>query len=571
MEINQARQLVQQAVYEALKNLDEITISPEQVQQMVEIPKNSQLGDFAFPTFRLAKQLHQAPVKIAQNLAKEVDSSQFAQVCAQGPYVNFFLQRKDIAATTIEEVIKQKNNFGNSTVGANSVVTIDMSSPNIAKPMSMGHLRSTVIGNSIALILDKLNYHPVKINHLGDWGTQFGKLMVAYKKWGSEADVKKDPITNLQKYYVQFHKLDKEHPELDEEAREWFKKLENGDEEATQLWQWFRSESLKSFMKVYDELGIKFDSYNGEAFYNDKMDEILDLLEHKGLLQESKGAEIVDLGSDLPPALIKKSDGATLYITRDLAAALYRKRTYHFKKSLYVVGSEQSIHFEQLKAVLAKMGFTWAQDIEHIKFGLITANGKKLSTREGRVILLENVLHDSVQLAQEQIAEKNPTLANKDQVAHAVGVGAVIFHDLKNNRTDNFDFNLEEVVRFEGETGPYVQYTHARAMSILRKAGPQAQDEAAVFDSDVDDVTWEILKQLANFPETVQQAAQLREPSVIAKYALRLAKSFNHYYAQTKVLVDDDQLAARLNLVQAVAIVLKEALRLLGVQAPDEM
>ena len=571
MEINQARQLVQQAVYEALKNLDEITISPEQVQQMVERPKNSQLGDFAFPTFRLAKQLHQAPVKIAQNLAKEVDSSQFAQVCAQGPYVNFFLQRKDIAATTIEEVIKQKNNFGNSTVGANSVVTIDMSSPNIAKPMSMGHLRSTVIGNSIALILDKLNYHPVKINHLGDWGTQFGKLMVAYKKWGSEADVKKDPITNLQKYYVKFHKLDKEHPELDEEAREWFKKLENGDEEATQLWQWFRSESLKSFMKVYDELGIKFDSYNGEAFYNDKMDEILDLLEHKGLLQESKGAEIVDLGSDLPPALIKKSDGATLYITRDLAAALYRKRTYHFKKSLYVVGSEQSIHFEQLKAVLAKMGFTWAQDIEHIKFGLITANGKKLSTREGRVILLENVLHDSVQLAQEQIAEKNPTLANKEQVAHAVGVGAVIFHDLKNNRTDNFDFNLEEVVRFEGETGPYVQYTHARAMSILRKAAPQAQDEASVFDSDVDDVTWEILKQLANFPETVQQAAQLREPSIIAKYALHLAKSFNHYYAQTKVLVDDDQLAARLNLVQAVAIVLKEALRLLGVQAPDEM
>ena len=571
MEINQARQLVQQAVYEALKNLDEITISPEQVQQMVERPKNSQLGDFAFPTFRLAKQLHQAPVKIAQNLAKEVDSSQFAQVCAQGPYVNFFLQRKDIAATTIEEVIKQKNNFGNSTVGANSVVTIDMSSPNIAKPMSMGHLRSTVIGNSIALILDKLNYHPVKINHLGDWGTQFGKLMVAYKKWGSEADVKKDPITNLQKYYVKFHKLDKEHPELDEEAREWFKKLENGDEEATQLWQWFRSESLKSFMKVYDELGIKFDSYNGEAFYNDKMDEILDLLEHKGLLQESKGAEIVDLGSDLPPALIKKSDGATLYITRDLAAALYRKRTYHFKKSLYVVGSEQSIHFEQLKAVLAKMGFTWAQDIEHIKFGLITANGKKLSTREGRVILLENVLHDSVQLAQEQIAEKNPTLANKEQVAHAVGVGAVIFHDLKNNRTDNFDFNLEEVVRFEGETGPYVQYTHARAMSILRKAAPQAQNEAAVFDTDVDDVTWDILKHLANFPETVQQAAQLREPSVIAKYALHLAKSFNHYYAQTKVLVDDDQLAARLNLVQAVAIVLKEALRLLGVQAPDEM
>ena len=571
MKINQAQQLVQQVIYNSLKDVDNLTISPEQVQQMVEIPKNSQLGDFAFPTFRLAKQLHQAPVEIAQNLAKDVDSSQFTQVCAQGPYVNFFLQRKDIASTTIKEVMEQKNNFGSSSIGENAYIPIDMSSPNIAKPMSMGHLRSTVIGNSIALILNKLNYHPVKINHLGDWGTQFGKLMVAYKKWGSEADVKKDPITNLQKYYVKFHKLDKEHPELDEEAREWFKKLENGDEEATQLWQWFRSESLKSFMKIYDELGITFDSYNGEAFYNDKMDEILDLLEHKGLLQESKGAEIVDLGPDMPPALIKKSDGATLYITRDLAAALYRKRTYHFKKSLYVVGSEQSNHFEQLKAVLAKMGFTWAKDIEHIKFGLITTNGKKLSTREGRVILLENVLHDSVQLAQEQIEEKNPTLANKEQVAHAVGVGAVIFHDLKNNRTDSFDFNLEDVVRFEGETGPYVQYTHARAMSILRKAGSQAQDEAAVFDTDVDDVTWDILKHLANFPETVQQAAQLREPSVIAKYALHLAKSFNHYYAQTKVLVDDDQLAARLNLVQAVAIVLKEALRLLGVQAPDEM
>lgn len=571
MKINQAQQLVQQVIYNSLKDVDNLTISPEQVQQMVEIPKNSQLGDFAFPTFRLAKQLHQAPVEIAQNLAKDVDSSQFTQVCAQGPYVNFFLQRKDIASTTIKEVMEQKNNFGSSSIGENAYIPIDMSSPNIAKPMSMGHLRSTVIGNSIALILNKLNYHPVKINHLGDWGTQFGKLMVAYKKWGSEADIKKDPITNLQKYYVKFHKLDKEHPELDEEAREWFKKLENGDEEATQLWQWFRSESLKSFMKIYDELGITFDSYNGEAFYNDKMDEILDLLEHKGLLQESKGAEIVDLGPDMPPALIKKSDGATLYITRDLAAALYRKRTYHFKKSLYVVGSEQSNHFEQLKAVLAKMGFTWAKDIEHIKFGLITTNGKKLSTREGRVILLENVLHDSVQLAQEQIEEKNPTLTNKEQVAHAVGVGAVIFHDLKNNRTDSFDFNLEDVVRFEGETGPYVQYTHARAMSILRKAGSQAQDEAAVFDTDVDDVTWDILKHLANFPETVQQAAQLREPSVIAKYALHLAKSFNHYYAQTKVLVDDDQLAARLNLVQAVAIVLKEALRLLGVQAPDEM
>lgn len=570
MNISQAKELIQQTLSAGLLTLGDLNLSETQIAQMIEVPKDSKMGDFAFPTFQLAKQLHQAPVQIAQNLVKQLDTSAFAQVQAQGPYVNFFLQRNSIAKTTITQVIEQGSDFGNHTIGQQANVVIDMSSPNIAKPMSMGHLRSTVIGNSIALILNKLGYQPVKINHLGDWGTQFGKLMVAYKKWGSEEEVKQDPITNLQKYYVKFHQLDKEHPELDDEAREWFKKLENGDEEATYLWKWFRSESLKAFMKVYDELGISFDSYNGEAFYNDKMDEVVDLLAQKGLLQESQGAEIVDLGPDLPPALIKKSDGATLYITRDLAAALYRQRTYHFKKALYVVGSEQSVHFEQLKAVLAKMGYDWAQDIEHIKFGLITSEGKKLSTRAGRVILLENVLHDSVKLARNQIDEKNPTLANKEEVAHEVGVGAVIFHDLKNNRTDNFDFNLDEVVRFEGETGPYVQYTHARAMSILRKADYQ-ETKTDITPDQIDDQTWEILKFLANFPNIIQQAALQREPSVIAKYALRLAKAFNHYYAHTKVLVADEQLSTRLALVKAVTIVLKESLRLLGVQAPDEM
>ncbi len=446
-----------------------------------------------------------------------------------------------------------------------------MSSPNIAKPMSMGHLRSTVIGNSIALLMEKSGYKPVKINHLGDWGTQFGKLMRAYELWGSEEEVKNDPINSLLGYYVRFHKEDVENPQLDDEARDWFKRLEDGDEEATRLWKWFREESLKAFTTVYDRLGIEFDSYNGEAFYNDKMDEVVEILEDKGLLKESQGAQIVDLEKyNLNPALIKKTDGATLYITRDLAAAMYRKRTYDFAQSLYVVGNEQSNHFKQLKAVLKEMGYDWSDDIHHIPFGLITQGGKKLSTRSGRVILLEKVLDDAVALAKEQIEAKNPNLANKDQVAEEVGVGAVVFHDLKNERLNNFDFDLEEVVRFEGETGPYVQYSHARAMSILRKAGVTEIDPAKAY-AVTDENAWETLRLLGEFPETVARAVAEYEPSVIAKYAIHLAKAFNKYYAHSKILVEDDQLEARLALVASVADVLKEALRLLGVAAPDEM
>jgi arginyl-tRNA synthetase len=446
-----------------------------------------------------------------------------------------------------------------------------MSSPNIAKPMSMGHLRSTVIGNSLAELLKKANYNPIKINHLGDWGTQFGKLIEAYKLWGSEEEVRQDPINTLLKYYVHFHQVDEEHPELDDEARAWFKKLEDGDKEATELWQWFRDESLKFFKSIYAKLGIEFDSYNGESFYNDKMDEIVSILEDKNLLQESRGAEIVDLEKyGLNPALIKKTDGTTLYITRDLAAALYRFRTYDFVKSLYVVGNEQTNHFKQLKAVLKEMGYDWSDDIHHIQFGLITSGGKKLSTRKGNIILLEDVLNDAVDLAKKQIAEKNPDLPNKDQVAEEVGVGAVIFHDLKNDRLNNFDFNLEEVVRFEGETGPYVQYSHARAMSILRKAG-QIDLENADIAGLQDEGSWEVVRQLANFPAMIKRAVEEYEPSVIAKYAIQLSKSFNKYYAHTKVLTDDAEKNSRLAMVASVAAVLKESLRLLGVKAPDEM
>lgn len=536
----------------------------------IEQPKTSKQGDLAFPTFTLAKIMHKAPQMIASDVIEKIDQTNFEKVVAMGPYINFFFKKADFSADILAQVITNDAHFGDAKLGNAGQVPIDMSSPNIAKPISMGHLRSTVIGNSLANILTKIDYKPVKINHLGDWGTQFGKLITAYKMWGSEAEVKADPINNLLKYYVRFHKEDVDHPEMDDEARDWFKKLEDGDEEALALWKWFRSESLKAFKKIYKRLDIEFDSFKGEAFYNDKMAEIVDILESKNLLHESQGAEVVDLSKyDLNPALIKKSDGATLYITRDLAAAVYRKRTYDFVQSLYVVGNEQTNHFKQLKAVLTEMGFDWADEIHHIPFGLITSNGKKLSTRSGRVILLDKVLDDAVALAHQQIDQKNPDLANKDAVADAVGIGAVVFHDLKNERMNSFDFNLEEVVRFEGETGPYVQYAHARAESILRKAGNP--DLAADGHQLSDPAAWDTLKLLSEFPATIVRASDEYEPSVIAKYAIHLAKAFNKYYGNTKILVEDDELNARLALVKSVSIVLKEALRLLGVKAPDEM
>ena len=560
------KDLVAKAVYDAVK--DDLTL--EQVEQLLENPKSAEHGDVAFPAFSLAKVYRKAPQQIAADLAEKIDSANFEKIEVVGPYLNFFMNKELISKKVLQTVVKEKEHYGDSNIGNQGTVPIDMSSPNIAKPISMGHLRSTVIGNSIGFIMEKIGYQPIRINHLGDWGTQFGKLIVAYKKWGTEEAVKAEPINELLRLYVQFHEVAETEPELNEEARAWFKRLEEGDKEAIQLWQWFRDESMKEFNKIYDLLEVGFDSLNGEAFYNDKMDEIVKLLEEKHLLNEDKGAEIVDLSAyDLNPALIKKSDGATLYITRDLAAALYRKRTYDFKQSLYVVGNEQSYHFKQLKAVLKEMGFDWSDDMHHIPFGLITQGGKKLSTRKGKIVLLEEVLNEAIQSAKEQISEKNPDLENKDAVAKQVGVGAVIFHDLKNDRLNTFDFNLEEVVRFEGETGPYVQYTHARAVSLLEKAGfvPSETADYALND----DTSWEVVKLVQKYPETVLSAGEKYEPSVIAKHAIKLAQAFNKYYAHTKILADDEQKEARLALVYAVTVLLKEDLRLLGLHAPDKM
>ena len=545
-------------------------LSVDKIVSMIEVPKYANQGDLAFPAFTLAKVLRKAPQAIATEIVEAVSDQHIERAEAMGPYANFFLERSAFADEVLKEVLELGEHYGDWDYGQGRKVVIDMSSPNIAKPMSMGHLRSTVIGNAIANLEKKVGYEPIRINHLGDWGTQFGKLIEAYKLWGSEELVKADPIAELIKLYVRFHEEAELDPTLDDKGRAWFKKLEDGDAEAVRLWEWFRSESLKEFNRVYDLLGVTFDSYNGEAFYNDKMDVVVDMLEDANLLKVDNGATIVDLEKyDLPPALIKKSDGATLYMTRDLAAANYRKNTYDFAKCIYVVGMEQSNHFKQLKAVLNELNLPWSEDIVHIPFGLITLNGKKLSTRKGKIILLEGVLKEATELALKQIEAKNPSLENKEAVAHAVGVGAVIFHDLKNDRTNNFDFALEEVVQFEGETGPYVQYTHARAMSILRKANHTVDTKEAF--SLTDDDAWEVLKLIENYPNVVRFAEEKCEPSAIAKFVINLAQAFNKYYAHTKVLVEDEAFNSRIALVQTTASILKQGLALLGVAAPDEM
>lgn len=542
----------------------------ETIYSLLEKPKSSEMGDIAFPAFSLAKVERKAPQAIATDIVEKLDTTGFEKVVATGPYVNFFLDKDAISHQVLTDVIAEKDQYGQLNIGQGGNVTIDMSSPNIAKPFSVGHLRSTVIGDALANIHGKLGFNPIRINHLGDWGKQFGMLIVAYKLWGDKTAVEAEPISELLKLYVRINAEAEEKPELDEEARQWFKKLEDGDQEALELWQWFRDESLVEFNRIYEKLDVHFDSFNGEAFYNDKMDEGIQILEEKGLLQESKGALIVDLESyNLPPALIRKTDGATLYITRDMATAMYRKRTYDFVKSIYVVGQEQINHFKQLKAVLKEMGFDWSDDMTHITFGLVTKDKKKLSTRKGNIILLEPTLDEAILRALSQIEAKNPNLENKEEVAHAVGVGAVKFFDLKTDRDNGYDFDLEAMVSFEGETGPYVQYAYARIQSILRKANfvPSTENNYKLADAE----SWEIIKHIQNFSTVVERAGDKFDPSLIAKYAINLAQAFNKYYAHTRILDESPERDSRLALAYATGVVLKEALRLLGVKAPEKM
>ncbi|MBZ2117221.1 arginine--tRNA ligase [Streptococcus gordonii] len=559
------KQIIASELAKVIDSLDQ-----DAILNLLEQPKSSDLGDIAFPAFSLAKVERKAPQAIAADIVEKIDTTHFDKVVATGPYVNFFLNKAEISGQVIKDVVKEGADYGQQNEGKGENVTIDLSSPNIAKPFSVGHLRSTVIGDALSKIFRKMGYNTIKINHLGDWGKQFGLLMVAYKKWGSKEAVEANPIDELLQLYVRINAEIENDPALDDEGRLWFKKLEDGDPEATELWQWFRDESLVEFNRIYELLGVEFDSLNGEAFYNDKMDEGIKILEEKGLLEESKGASIVNLDDvNLPPAMIKKSDGATLYITRDIATAMYRARTYNFVKSIYVVGQEQSNHFRQLKAVLKKMGFDWSDDMTHVDFGLVTKNRQKLSTRKGNIILLEPTLQEAISRAKSQIEDKNPELENKEAVAHAVGVGAVKFYDLKTDRRNGYDFDLEAMVSFEGETGPYIQYAYARIQSILRKADftPDANADYRLNDAE----SWEIIKLLQDFSRVVKRAADNYEPSLIAKYAISLAQAFNKYYAHTRILDESPERDSRLALSYSTAVVLKEALRLLGVDAPEKM
>ncbi|MGE7770514.1 arginine--tRNA ligase [Viridibacillus arvi] len=557
------KQLIVNSLFEAVEG----QLAKSDIEQTIEKPKFAHLGDYAFPCFTLAKIFRKSPNIIAKEISEKISNDFIEKVEAVGGYVNIFLKQSEISKEVLSSIVSSQSAYGQQKHGEGQTITIDFSSPNIAKPFSMGHLRSTVIGNAVANIAEKNGYEVVRINHLGDWGTQFGKLIVAYHLWGNKELIEQSPVRELLKIYVKFHEVAEQDDSLNDQARAAFKKLEQGDEEALQLWQWFRKASLKEFEQVYGLLGIRFDSFAGEAFYNDKMDRVVELLAEQGLLEESDGAMVVNL-ENMPPCLIKKTDGTTLYATRDLAAALYRNETYNSTKSFYVVGNEQSLHFKQLFNVLEKMKYGWAKELQHIPFGMMLKDGKKMSTRKGKVVLLEEVLNDAIQLAGKNIEEKNPNLKQKEEIAKMVGTGAVIFHDLKNHRMNDIEFSLEEMLNFEGETGPYVQYTHARICSLLRKG--QYNIKTSQFEG-LSDEAWPVVISLKGFPEVVAKAFELADPSQIAKYLIELSRAFNKYYAHTRILEDNVTIHVKLTLCASVAIVLEEGLRLLGIQAPEEM
>ncbi|MFJ7309592.1 MULTISPECIES: arginine--tRNA ligase [Peribacillus] len=537
-----------------------------EIEKLMEKPKLMELGDVAFPCFTLAKKFKKSPQVIASEIAQQLNSTLIQEVNVVGGYLNIFVNQQMVTENVLQTILREKDQYGSMQTGQGNVV-IDYSSPNIAKPFSMGHLRSTVIGNALANIAEKNGYNAVRINHLGDWGTQFGKLIVAYKLWGDKEAIEASPIQELLKIYVKFHERAETDESLNEQARASFKSLEDGDEEALALWKWFRDASLKEFETIYDLLGIRFDSYAGEAFYNDKMDAVVGELKEKGLLALSEGAYVVQL-EDMPPCLITKTDGATLYATRDLAAAMYRKKQYEAKKTFYVVGNEQSLHFKQLFNVIEKMGYEWSKDLQHVAFGMMLKDGKKMSTRKGKVVLLADVLAEAIETAKRNIEEKNQALEQKELVARQVGVGAVIFNDLKNNRMNDIDFSLEQMMNFEGETGPYVQYTYARISSLLEKG--DFKEQAIQFDA-LGEYAWPVIQLLEQYPIIVQKAFEQADPSQIAKFSLHVSRAFNKYYAHSKILVEDEWKQMKLSFAFSVAIVLKDALSLLGISAPNKM
>lgn len=555
-----------QTIAKILEQVIENELTTIEIATLLEKPKHQHLGDLAFPCFTLAKKMKQAPQQIAQAIVEKIGHPFIQDVQVVGGYINFFVNQAAVTQQVLTSIVNSGDNYAQQEKNGQRVV-IDFSSPNIAKPFSMGHLRSTVIGNALANIAQKNGYDVVRINHLGDWGTQFGKLIVAYQLWGSKESIEKAPIQELLKLYVKFHDEAEQEEALNDKARAAFKALENQDAEAIALWDWFKSASLVEFKEIYKQLGIEFDSLEGEAFYNDKMQAVVEELNTKQLLTISDGANVVEL-DDMPPCLITKQDGATLYATRDLAAAFYRQKHYHPEKIFYVVGNEQTLHFKQFFKVIDKMGYSWAKQLEHIPFGMILKDGKKMSTRKGRVVLLKDVLDEAIQTAKQNIEDKNPTLPNIDEVAQQVGVGAVIFNDLKNFRMNDIEFSLEQMMNFEGETGPYVQYTYARISSILEKAKFIPSNTDVI---ELGEQAWPAIIYLQDYPKAVKDAYEQADPSIVAKYVLQLARAFNKYYANTKILVEDSAKESRLLFCYSVATVLQDGLNLLGLKAPRNM
>lgn len=547
----------------------------ETVENSIEVPPDEKMGDLAFPCFPLAKVMRKAPPVIAQELAEQMsDDDMIEKVQAQGGYLNFFLNREKFITSVITGIEKSPEGWGRSDMGKGKTVLCEYSSPNIAKPFHIGHLFSTAVGNSLARIYEYLGYNVQSLNHLGDWGTQFGKLISAYKRWGDSEVIEKDPINELLKIYVKFHEEAEKHPELEDEARDYFKKLEDGDEEATALWKHFRDISLVEYKSVYDKLGVKFDSYNGEAFYSDKMDEVVEILREKNLLTESDGAQVVDLSElNIPPCIVLKSDGATIYATRDIAAALYRHRTYDFYKNIYVVGIPQALHFKQIFAVMEKAGWEWAKGCEHVGFGLVKLPGKNMSTRHGDVVLLEDVLNESIEKTKEIIISNGSAVDDIDDASKKIGIGAILYTFLKNSREKDIIFSWESMLDFEGESAPYCQYGYARGRSILRRA-EGIDFKGADFSKTVSDEEYALAKQLNGFADAVKAAADKNEPFYINRYVTNLTKAFNKFYNTNPILkedVDAETKKARLALVSASTEVIKSALGLLGIDTVESM
>ena len=562
------KEFVAQKIQAAVPELDLNT-----VMGMLEIPPDKKMADYAFPCFRLAKQLRKAPALIAKDIAAALTDDGFEKVEAVGPYVNMFVNKVK-AVELVTAAFTAQENFGSSDEGKGKTIVLDYSSINIAKPFHIGHLRTTVIGNSIHKLYRYLGYDTVRVNHLGDYGTQFGKLVVAYRKWGNKELVESQGIQGLLDLYVRFHAEAKENPALDDEARATFTALEHGDPEIYAIWKWFVDLSLKEVSKVYELLDVQFDSYNGESFYMDKVDGVVQALKERNLLEESDGAMIVDLSaSDMPPCLVLKKDGSSLYHTRDLAAAMYRKNTYDFHKCIYVTAFDQGLHFAQFFKVLEMMGFEWSKDLIHVPYGLVSLESGKLSTRGGNVVFLKDLLDEAIAKTKQIIMEKNPELENVDEVAKQVGVGAVIFNDLFNNRIKDVTFSWNKVLNFDGETGPYVQYTFARASSILRKSGYEFNAEDIKGEQLSDEYAQDILKIIEEFPMKVKEAAERLEPYIITRSTVSLASAFNKFYHENSIMNADNEETkkARLALTKMVTVVLKQGLSLIGVQAPEKM